>query len=163
MIATGCWTSASRPSSAPLRQTAGASTTLEIQFASCTAPVAGTSCSANGAITTSVALTQTTGTCLEPIPGTVVHNYSPIITLPTGPCYVSPVISTFNVALTGIAIPMRDTRIAATYVGDPATSTIQGLLYGFVSEAFAMTANVPEMVPGIGGQPSLHALSRGRR
>ena len=48
---------------------------------------------------------------------------------------------------------MRDTRIAATYVGDPATSTIQGLLYGFVSEAFAMTANVPDMVPGIGGQP----------
>lgn len=137
----------------PLNQADGSSTTLELQFPACTTPAATTSCTTRGTVTTTLAMTRATGTCLEPVVGTVVHNYTPVIETPEGSCYVSNVIPTFNVALSGITIPLRDTRIAATYVGDAATGTVQGLLYGFVTEAYAMTANVPASVPGLGGRP----------
>ena len=40
-----------------------------------------------------------------------------------------------TITLAGIPITLRDARIAATYVGNPATTTTNGLLMGFISEA----------------------------
>jgi cysteine-rich repeat protein len=139
----------------PLRQADGATSALEVQFPTCTVPVAPARsvCTASAVRTVTMSLSRTSGACLDVVPGSVVHNYSPLIALPNAPCYASPVVPTFNIALTGLTLPLRDVRIAATFVGDPAVATINGVLYGFLTEAFAMTATVPDATPGIGGQP----------
>ena len=73
------------------------------------------------------------GTCLNAVPGTV-RPYTPAITVTTGPCLVTNPI-TLQISARGIPITLRDTRIAATYVGNPATQLTDGLIMGFISEA----------------------------
>jgi hypothetical protein len=80
-----------------------------------------------------------------------VRPYTPAITNATGPCYSSnPVTVTINLA--GIPITLRQARIAATYVGNPAGNTVNGLLLGFISEADANATILPSTLPLVGGQ-----------
>jgi cysteine-rich repeat protein len=138
----------------PLIQFPSNSTTLELHFASCTAPQASTSCAPGAGPPTAVASTTfTAGMCLAPVAGSVHIGtpYSPAITSTTVPCYVSGTF-TITLSLAGIPVTLRDARIAATWVGNPATSTVNGLFMGFLSEADANATIIPATLPLIGGQ-----------
>lgn len=137
----------------PLNQ-AGATNPVEIHFPTCTSPIGSTTCSrmpAGGMMIPTTATNMATGMCLTPLAGTQGTPYTPAITSPTGPCYgAGPV--TVTITLAGIPITLRDARIAATYVGNPATSTTNGLLMGFISEADANATILPASLPLVGGQ-----------
>jgi hypothetical protein len=111
--------------------------------------------------TTPVLTTATnlaTGTCLTPLAGTL-RPYSPAVTSPSGPCYAAGPV-TVPINLGGIPITLRDARIAATYVGNPAGNTTNGLLMGFISETDANATIIPASFPLVGGQ-SLSSLLPG--
>jgi cysteine-rich repeat protein len=136
----------------PLAQTNAATTSLELYFADCTAPMASTMCSPGSQAPISVmATTSTTMTCLSPLPGTTLP-YTPAITNSTMPCF-STGATTVTFDLSGIPITLRDARIAATYSGTPAAQLLNGLLIGFVSEADANTTIIPASLPLVGGKP----------
>ncbi len=146
----------------PLNQ-AGATNPLEIHFPSCTAPIGTTTCRrmpASAAMIPTTATNMATGMCLTPLAGTQGTPYTPAITSPTGPCYVAGPV-TVTISLAGIPITLRDTRIAATYVGNPATTTTNGLLMGFISEADANATILPASLPLVGGQPLSSLLPGG--
>ncbi len=146
----------------PLAQTA-ATSPLEVHFPTCTAPLGTTTCSRMPSGTTPILTTGTnmaTGSCLAALTGTIgAPAYTPAITTPSGPCYVSAPV-TVTISLGGIPVVLRDARIAATYVGNPATNTTNGLLRGFISEADANTTIIPMSFPLVGGMP-LSALLPG--
>jgi hypothetical protein len=102
---------------------------------------------------------QTSGLCLGVVAGST-HPYAPAITQPGAPCFGSSQANvTLNVA--GIPVPLRDARVAATYVGSPATSLVSGLLTGFVAESDADATIVPSTFPLVGGQPLSSLLPGG--
>jgi len=80
------------------------------------------------------------GTLLTPLPGTT-KPYAPAITTPSGPGFVTAPVF-YTVTLSGITLPLDGFRAAATYSGDPATSLLNGLGMGFLSEATAQTTMV---------------------
>jgi cysteine-rich repeat protein len=143
----------------PFSQTA-TTMPLELHFASCTAPLGSTSCTPSGQmVTTATATNMTAGQCLTFIPNTV-RPYTPAITSTTAPCFVTnPVTVTIDIG--GIPITLRDARIAARYVGNPATSMANGLLLGFISEADANATIIPSSFPLVGGQPLSSLLAGG--
>ena len=144
----------------PLTQTNGATTALDFYFADCTAPIGSTSCHPGTTTPNSVTATiASTGTCLAPITGTT-RPYTPSIASATGPCYAS-TTTTVTVTLAGIPITLTDAQIAATFVGAPATSTVNGLLRGFISEADANATTLPASLPIVGGQPLSSLLAGG--
>ncbi|HUQ07209.1 MAG TPA: DUF4215 domain-containing protein [Kofleriaceae bacterium] len=147
----------------PLNQTGGATTGLEIHFPSCTSPMASTTCSRNppaSAAITAMATNTASGTCLSPLANTTTGPYTPEITNATGPCYLSDEVTvTINVA--NIPITLRNARIAATYVGNPASTTINGLLRGFISETDADNTVLPMSLPVVGGRPLSSVLPGG--
>ena len=127
-------------------------TTLPLQFgqAVCTAPLAGTSC---GALLIPTPTTATLGSmlaCLAPLPGTT-RPYSPAIVTTTPACFASDAV-TLVLGLAGIPVTLRDARVAATWVGDPATQLVNGLMSGFISEADANATILPASLPLVGGQ-----------
>lgn len=132
---------------------------IEVHFATCTAPMAGSSCSPGTVKVLATATNMSAGNCLSPVAGTV-HGYSPAITSTNAPCFVTSAI-TLTVALAGIPITLHDAKIAATYVGNPANDLVNGLLRGFVSEADANATMVPTSSPIIGGQPLSTLLAGG--
>lgn len=146
----------------PLNQTAPTSV-LEIHFPSCTTPLASTVCSRLPAASPSIPATATnltSGTCLTPAPGTI-RPYTPAIT-PTGaPCYSSNPV-TVTIDLAGIPVTLRQARVAATYVGNPAGNTTNGLLMGFISETDANSTILPSTLPLVGGQPLSSLLPGGQ-
>jgi hypothetical protein len=97
------------------------------------------------------ATNMSTGTCLDVLPGTV-RPYTPAVTAATGPCFVSDQFTT-TLNLGGIPMTLYNTRIAATYVGNPATTLINGVLAGFISETDANNTIIPASFPLIGGMP----------
>jgi len=128
-------------------------TTLPLQFgqAVCTAPLAGTSCGALLIPTPTTATLGSTLACLAPLPGTT-RPYSPAIVTTTPACFASDAV-TLVLGLAGIPVTLRDARVAATWVGDPATQLVNGLISGFVSEADANAVILPASLPLVGGQP----------
>ena len=142
-------------------QTAGATQPVEVHLADCTAPQASTMCRPSGdTVAMATATNMATGTCLSPTPGTFRTQYTPTITNATGPCFgTSGVTITLN--LGGIPITLSDARVASTYSGNPAQTTINGLLMGFVSEATANTTIIPSTFPVVGGQPLSSILPGG--
>lgn len=105
--------------------------------ANCTAPMASTSCSADGsAAYASVYTTQTAGTCLAAVPGSVVHTYPTAITNPTAPCFAT-AASTIAINLQGATVTLHDARIAATWSGAPTNQLTNGLMRGFLTETDA--------------------------
>ncbi len=133
----------------PLAQ-AGTTTPMDIYVASCTAPIATTSCKPGAnAKSTVTATNMTSGQCLAALANTT-HPYAPAISNPSGPCFVtSP--TTLTITLSGIPIVMQDARVAATYVGSPATKLTNGLLMGFITKAYADSTVLPSTLPLVGG------------
>ena len=136
----------------PLDQ-AAASGLLDADFgAACSVPVETTACTSDGAgVVSSTANNSTTGTCLETLPGTTFASYSPAITLPSGPCFVSDA-ETLDVSLGSVTIQLQDARLAGTYVGVPATQLSDGLMRGFISLEKARATVFPADLPLVGGK-----------
>jgi hypothetical protein len=145
----------------PLNQTNNATTAAELHFANCTAPLASTSCSPNGAPTLAMttSMTATAGTCLSPIAGTL-RPYTPAVTSPGGPCFSS-TATTVTIDLGGIPITLNNARVGATFVGNPAMNLLNGLLIGFISETDANNTIIPASFPLVGGQPLSSLLPGG--
>ena len=147
----------------PLNQFPNNSTTLELHTARCTSPLASTSCAPGATPGTAVVSTSmTVGSCLAPTAGvhTGMPAYSPLITSATAPCYVSGTF-TYVINLAGIPVTLRDARIAATWVGNPASSTSNGLFVGFLTEADANATIIPATFPLVGGMPLASLLPGG--
>jgi cysteine-rich repeat protein len=143
----------------PFSQTA-ATMPVELHFANCMAPLASTSCTASGGmVTMGTATNMTAGQCLAPIPGTI-RPYSPAITSPSAPCFVTDAV-TVTLNLGGIPVTLRNAQVAASYVGNPATTFTNGLLRGFISEADANATIIPASFPIVGGKPLSSLLAGG--
>jgi hypothetical protein len=138
----------------PLDQ-AGPGSPIRFGESSCTLPMASTSCgpSPYESLQSLASTNSTLAGCLGVIPGTI-RPYAPAITTSSPPCFVSaeaPLV-TLNL-LGGVLFPLRSFRIAATYVGVPAGTLVNGLMRGFLSEADANATILPASFPLIGGQP----------
>ena len=123
----------------------------------CTAPVAGTSCSAATPPAPFQYAGQELGTCLAPLPGTVNNTYSPAISAPAGPCFVAAA----GAAGAGLPlpVPLLDSRLAASRRDNPTSGLRDGLLYGFLPESVADTLIID--VPLIGPRPLSSLLPGG--
>jgi len=143
----------------PLDQTL-ASNAFDSGAADCTAPLAGTHCSNfdSSGLSGSASLLLA-GDCLAPIAGTL-HNYAPGVVGAAAPCFSSPV-GTIMLDLGGIPVPLQDAQIAATFVGVPATHTVNGLMKGFLRASDADVALVPATFPLVGGLPLSQLLPGG--
>jgi hypothetical protein len=142
----------------PLAQ-AGTATAASIHRARCTAPSATTTCSPDAGQTITTAQNAATGLCLAPLPGTT-RPYSPGITSATGPCFsTAPQPLTF--ALLGVPLPLERAQVAATYVGNPASGLVNGLVRGFLPETAANAILLPVDLPIIGGRPLSSVLAGG--
>jgi cysteine-rich repeat protein len=110
----------------------------------------------------STATNTATGTtpCLGVIEGTTYGPYTPEVVTPGPACFVSdPETLTINVS--GIPIELSDAQIAATYVGSPAGTLVNGLIRGFISEADADATILPADLALIGGDPLSSVLPGG--
>ncbi|HVV85096.1 MAG TPA: DUF4215 domain-containing protein [Kofleriaceae bacterium] len=145
----------------PLIQFNNNITTLDLHGdARCTSPLASTMCMNGAGPGTAVISTSfTASTCLSPMAGTT-RPYTPAITTATAPCYVSNAL-TLTISLGGIPVTLRDAHLAATWVGNPAQNTVNGLLAGFLSETDANNTTIPATFPLIGGQPVSSVLPGG--
>ena len=135
---------------------------VELHFATCTVATQQnpTVCRPDTAAPIMATATfMSTGSCLGAAMGTV-RPYSPAVTASTGPCFVTDAV-TVTIDLGGIPITLRDARIAATYVGNPATTLSNGLLRGFISEADANNTIIPMSFPIVGGRPLSSLLPGG--
>ncbi|HET6463646.1 MAG TPA: FlgD immunoglobulin-like domain containing protein [Candidatus Krumholzibacteria bacterium] len=91
-------------------------------------------------------------TCVDILPATVAHSYTPAITLPSAPCFNSfYTIMTLNMG--GIPLTLHNVALGATYSGNPANGLVNGLIRGFVSESEANSTILPASMPLVGGQP----------
>lgn len=135
----------------PLDQRAGSTIMSDVVFPDCTAPMSSTMCTlaAGAAHTPAPGTNMGTGTCLAPLPGTFRSSYG-TITSPMGPCYVSNV-GDLVITISGIPITLRQTSVAATYSGTPATQLTNGLIRGFLTEADANATTIPASVQFVGG------------
>lgn len=139
----------------PFNQTAGGTVTTQLHFPTCTPPAATTMCRPGADPITPVTATFGTGTaaCLTPLAGTTKSPaYSPAITNSSAPCF-STNPATVNLNLGGIPITLRDARLGATLVGNPATRMTNGILMGFITEAEANATIIPAEFPLVGGKP----------
>lgn len=142
-------------------QAGGATQDVELHFPDCTSPMSSTVCTASGSQTVmATATNMASGTCLSPISGTLHGPYAPEVSTPSGPCFVTNAV-TVTIDLGGIPITLRDARVAATYVGNPATTLSNGLLMGFISEADANATIIPSSFPLVGGDPLSSLLPGG--
>ncbi|HET6347811.1 MAG TPA: T9SS type A sorting domain-containing protein [Candidatus Krumholzibacteria bacterium] len=122
----------------------------------CVAPMASTSCWAYSSIATSYA--NMPATCLGVLAGTT-SSYTPGVTPTAPPCFLAP-LGDVTLSLNGFSIFMSNTYIAATYAGTPATSLVNGLIRGFISESDADNTILASSMPLVGGQ-ALSALLPG--
>lgn len=139
----------------PLDQ-AAATIPMAISFATCSAPLASTSCTENSETTviSATATNAASGTCLEEVAGTTTtyDQDTPVIPVPS-PCFASNEIDV-TVNLGGVTLPLKAATISATYSGDPATGLVTGLLRGYVTEADADNVLLPDTLPlMLGGKP----------
>ena len=134
----------------PLDQ-AGATGTLAFGEGLCTAPVAGTSCNTNAFPPVYGTYNNMPTLCLAPLVGTT-KPYTPAVTTAQPPCFVV-LLGTMTLNIAGLPMTLHDTYLAATYNGSPATSLVNGLIRGFISEADANATIIPATMPLFGGQP----------
>ncbi|MEM9557140.1 MAG: hypothetical protein AAGC60_22975 [Acidobacteriota bacterium] len=125
---------------------------FESRRGECAAPPAAPGCdpAVDGTSVTTYS-TADAGLCLTTVPGTT-SGYSPGILEPAAPCFVTPPVP-ITVQLVGVELPLRSTRIAASFVGDPPTLLDPGLIAGFLAEADADSVTLPADLPIVGGQP----------
>jgi hypothetical protein len=92
------------------------------------------------------------GSCLEPMADTT-SGFSPAVDVPMAPCFVTTDARDFSIDLGGVSIALTAARIAASYEGDAPGKLTHGLLMGFVTDAHAMQALLPDYLPLLGGTP----------
>jgi FlgD Ig-like domain len=139
-----------------LDQSASAGT-LAFGGVTCTAPLAATTCEQTSPLFPG-SYDNTPASCLAVIPGTTNVLYTPGIIAPNSPCFVAALGNiTIDVM---IPLSLTDAYIAATYVGDPATHLVDGMIRGFVTDAVASNTVVPPSIGVIGGK-TLASLLRG--
>lgn len=145
----------------PLDQS-GVEADLDIIDSDCTSPVDTTTCAPAAqkpllATTTYQALADPV--CLETLAGTT-GGYMPAPTLPMAPCFnVQPV--DMSLRFLGTSLPLQDAHLGATFVGAPANQLVNGLYFGFLTEADADATPLPEHIPFIGGEPWSSVLPGG--
>jgi hypothetical protein len=134
---------------------------MRFVVASCTAPSETTTCSpaVGGAWESLMYDGYPGGPCLEPFAGTTT-GYSPAITEPQPPCFVS-LPEALVLTLWDLEIPLSAFQMSATAVGDPPTAFWNGLLMGFLSETDANALTFPAGVPLIGDLPLSSILPGG--
>jgi hypothetical protein len=134
----------------PVDQADGATGEFALGTARCSAPLATTSCQADGSVLAASAYTSRIGvTCLAPPPGST-GSYVPAVEPSLEPCFVtSPFTLTLNLA--GMALPLRDVTVAATWFGSPLPGLANGLLAGFLTETDADALTIPESIPLLAG------------
>ena len=122
--------------------------------APCTAPLASTSCGpiGPGNWTLLSTIQPPAGACLSPVAGTL-KPYSPSVVSPSAPCFVSDPANLVLPVGGEIALSLTSAQIAATFVGNPPTQLVNGLILGFLSETVANTTILPVSYPIAGGQP----------
>lgn len=91
------------------------------------------------------------GTCLEPVAGTT-SAYSPAVTAPSAPCFVTTEQRDLTIDLGGIRIAMIACSVAASYDAG-GQRLVDGLIAGFVTDANAMQALLPSYLPLLAGSP----------
>jgi len=138
---------------------------VEIYTGDCTIPLFAETCSPGTAPPALTSYTnQSAGTCVAPIAGTTgagnVTPYSPGITAPVAPCFATDPTNV-RFALNVINIDLTDVVAGATYVGNPASDIVDGLIVGFLSEADADAILIPANVILIGGKPLSFVLPGG--
>jgi hypothetical protein len=94
---------------------------------------------------------RTQGSCLEPMADTT-SGFSPAVDVPMAPCFVTTDAHDFTINLGGVSIMLTAARIAATY-GEAPGGLTHGLLMGYVTQAHAMAALLPDYLPLLGGTP----------
>lgn len=135
----------------PLDQ-AETNTAAEIFTAArCTAPPTN-DCVAGSPAVETMATNLPDGLCLGPVEGTTTASYVPDVTSAMAPCF-STSSARITLDLAGIPLTLEDARIGATYVGDPATGEINGLVVGFLTEANADNTIIPSSIALLGGEP----------
>lgn len=141
----------------PLRQPPLAGADVDVQLGQCTTPVGSEVCGPDVSPPYQTTyINHGTGTCVAPIPGTLGPNnmgsYSPAVLVSAAPCVESsPTSILFPLGV--FDLPLDDVQVGATYVGDPATGLVNGVIRGFISEANANSILLPVDIPIIGGQP----------
>lgn len=98
-------------------------------------------------------------TLLGILPGTT-GSYSPAITIPDAPCFVTEPFDGL-LLMGGVPIQLTHTQLSATYRTDPSPELVDGLLRGFLTEAVADVTIIPEHVDFVGGQPLSSVLPGG--
>jgi hypothetical protein len=126
----------------------------------CTAPLATTSCTAMTAVP-GLRLSYdgfASGSCLEALGGTT-SGYTPGIDVPSGPCFVTAPQDAALTIYPGLEVPLQDVQYAASFAATEARgpggagALVSGLIRGFLTEAEADQAFIPDDVPVIKGQP----------
>ena len=128
------------------------STPLTVEFASCTLPLATTTCTPSAAPTTSTARNSLTGTapCLAPLAGTFPTGRG--INAPTPACFASDSVTTLVIDLAGTPIRLRNAQVAARYNANPATVLQTGLISGFYPLTEANSTRLPTTIAIVGGR-----------
>jgi hypothetical protein len=153
----------------PLAQTASLAR-LEQVPARCTFPVSTTTCEPPATPvqpTIDFFDTRATGTCLAPLPGTTGNNppspqfppYSPAVTSAIGPCLRTGTRGG-SVGDVGLALPLVDVQLGATYAPAPTGQLSNGLIRGFLPESVADAIQIPLPDPP-GGTVALSSLLPG--
>ncbi len=99
--------------------------------------------------------------CLEPLPDTLhMPPYSPPVLSTPAPCFVT-AGGPLSLTLAGFGLPFSDARVAAVWLGDPATRLVTGLIRGFLPEVAANEIILPDSIDFIGGKPFSEILLGG--
>ena len=106
-----------------------------IDFAQCTAPLAGTRCTPVTP-TANLITNRASGECIGPFPGSI--PVGRVVNTPTGPCFSTDDVPSFAIGIAGATLRFQHTQLGAQYLGDPASRLVTGLVRGFLPEADAM-------------------------
>ena len=132
---------------------------VNLHVAQCTAPVESTTCSSGEAQYDTYAMSQESGTCMEPVAGTT-SGFEPSIDIPTGGCFATdPVDMTITVA--DLDLDLKAARLAASFSGQGSDLLTNGLMAGFLPETAADNILLPDDLPIIGGKAFSSVLPGG--
>lgn len=136
----------------PFDQTASTMPAQVDLGARCVAPPQPVACAPGSTPIATTVTNASAGSCLDVLAGTTTASYTPEVTIPTAPCFVSDEAD-LTLSLAGIPMTLRGASVAATFVGDPPTAEANGLIRGFISEADADATIIPASYALVGGKP----------
>jgi hypothetical protein len=90
-------------------------------------------------------------TCLSPDP-LLLHPYTPAVVSPIANCFGTLPIN-IEVTFGGTTFTMYGAEMGATFVDNPPTSLVRGLMRAFLAETTATRVLLPADAPLVGGQP----------